>query len=76
MKKVNLKSLFEHLQSQMSLNLNTNRQNIFHSGEKGCSLENDWLQLYLPNRYSVDKATVIDHTGETSDQIDIYCHLR
>lgn len=31
----------------------------------------DWLRNYLPNRYSVDKAIVIDHEGSTSHQIDI-----
>jgi hypothetical protein len=74
MKKVDLKLLFKSLQDQMVAQLNTNRHYIEHPGSKGDALENawiDWLQKYLPNRYSVDKAIVIDHEGNTSDQIDI-----
>jgi len=58
----------------MIAQLNTNREFITHPGSKGDALENawiEWLQKYLPNRYSVDKAIVIDHEGNTSHQIDI-----
>ena len=74
MNKVDLKMLFSGLQNQMSAQLNTNREFILHPGSKGDSLENawiEWLRKYLPNRYSVDKAIVIDHEGNTSQQIDI-----
>jgi hypothetical protein len=74
MSKVELKSLFEGLQNQMISQLSTNREFIVHPGSKGDSLENawiDWLSKYLPNRYSVDKAIVIDCEGKTSHQIDI-----
>ena len=74
MNKVDLKMLFSGLQNQMSAQLNTNRDFIYHPGSKGDSLENawiEWLRKYLPNRYSVDKAIVIDHEGNTSQQIDI-----
>lgn len=74
MSKVDLKALFEGLQSQMVSQLSTNREFIEHPGSKGDALENawiDWLRKYLPNRYSVDKAIVIDHEGNTSHQIDV-----
>lgn len=74
MTKVDIKNLFGGLQSQMIAQLNTNREFITHPGSKGDSLENawiEWLRKYLPNRYSVDKAIVIDYEGNTSDQIDI-----
>lgn len=74
MSKVELKQLFEGLQSQMISQLSTNREFITHPGSKGDALENawiEWLQKYLPNRYSVDKAIVIDCEGKTSHQIDI-----
>jgi len=74
MAKINLKSLFEGLQNQMVSKLNTNREFITHPGSKGDALENawiEWLRKYLPNRYSVDKALVIDSEGNTSHQIDI-----
>lgn len=74
MSDVRLKSLFEGLQKQMITQLNTNREYITHPGSKGDALENawiEWLQKYLPNRYSVDKAIIIDYEGNTSDQIDV-----
>lgn len=74
MGKIQLDSLFSGLQNQMIAQLNTSRNNIEHPGSKGDVLEMawiEWLRKYLPNRYSVDKAIVIDHTGKTSDQIDI-----
>ncbi|MHA3044327.1 DUF6602 domain-containing protein [Riemerella anatipestifer] len=74
MNKINLKELFENMQHQMSAQLNTNRNNITHPGSKGDSLENawiEWLRKYLPSRYSVDKAIIIDYEGNTSQQIDI-----
>ncbi|WP_428737433.1 DUF6602 domain-containing protein [Sulfurimonas sp.] len=74
MNNIDLKQLFEGLQNQMTSQLNTNREFITHPGSKGDSLENawiEWLQKYLPNRYSVDKAIIIDHEGNTSHQIDI-----
>lgn len=72
--KIDLKGLFGGLQNQMLAQLNTNREFINHPGSKGDSLENawiEWLRRYLPNRYSADKAIVIDHKGNTSHQIDI-----
>lgn len=72
--KINLKGLFNGLQNQMNAQLSTSREFIEHSGSKGDALENawiDWLRKYLPNRYSVDKAIVIDSKGNTSHQIDV-----
>lgn len=74
MSKVDLKQLFNGLQKQMSAQLNTSREFIDHPGSKGDALENawiEWLRKYLPNRYCVDKAIVIDHEGNTSQQMDI-----
>ena len=72
--KVILKDLFNGLQNQMIAQLNTNRDFIGHPTSKGDSLENtwiEWLKKYLPNRYCVDKAIIIDSTGQLSDQIDL-----
>lgn len=72
--KIDLSRLFEGLQNQMKSRLNTNRDSITHPGSKGDALENvwiEWLDKYLPNRYCVNKAIVIDSTGHTSDQIDL-----
>lgn len=72
--KINISELFNSLQNQMIAQLNTNRNFIEHSVSKGDSLENtwiEWLKKYLPNRYCVDKAIIIDSNGNLSDQIDL-----
>ncbi len=72
--KIKLKDLFSGLQNQMSAQLSTNRDFILHPGSKGDSLEDtwiEWLRKYLPNRYCIDKAIIIDSTGQLSDQIDL-----
>ena len=74
MSKVELKDLFASMENQMSAQLSTNRNHIEHTGSKGDALENawiEWLRKYLPNRYSVDKAIVIDYEGNVSHQIDV-----
>lgn len=74
MRKIEIKDLFTSLQSQMQGTLATNSNFIVHPGSEGDSLENAWIELlrtYLPNRYSIDKAMVIDHLGNVSQQIDI-----
>lgn len=74
MSKIEIRELFEGLQGQMLSHLNTNREFIEHSGTKGDTLENvwiEWLRSYLPNRYKVDKAIVIDHQGSLSHQLDV-----
>jgi uncharacterized protein DUF6602 len=71
---INLGGLFEGLQKQMLAQLSTNREFIEHPGSKGDSLEMtwiEWLRKYLPNRYCVDKAIIIDHKGNISHQIDL-----
>jgi hypothetical protein len=72
--KIILRDLFTGLQNQMTAQLSTNRDFIIHPGSKGDSLEDtwiEWLRKYLPNRYSIDKAIIIDSTGQLSDQIDL-----
>jgi len=74
MGKIEIKSLFYSLQAQMVAKLSTNRQHMPHPGMKGDSSELnwiEWLKAYLPKRYSVDKAFIIDCFGNISDQIDV-----
>ena len=50
-----------------------------HPGAKGDASEVDWVRFlkdHLPDRYRADKATVIDSTGATSDQIDVVVYDR
>lgn len=67
------------MQEQMNASLTTNREFIEHAGSKGDSLEEVWLawfRSYLPSRYSVDKAIVIDSFGNMSDQLDVVIYDR
>jgi hypothetical protein len=71
---ISLKGKFKGLQTQMVAQMKTNREFIKHAPSKGDSFEDIWivwLRKYLPSRYCVDKAIVIDSKGQTSDQIDL-----
>lgn len=73
-KMIDLKELFHGLQEQMQTSLNVNRKFIGHSGSKGEATEQHWIEFlrtYLPDRYKVDKAIVIDSTGNVSEQMDV-----
>lgn len=63
----------------MSQDLKAARTAIGHSGEKGDGSEKVWHKLfrtYLPARYSVDKATIMDSKGQFSHQIDVVLYDR
>jgi hypothetical protein len=65
---------FLALQKQMITRLSSERDIIFHPGTKGDATELnwlDWLRTYIPKRYCVDKAFIIDSEGSISDQIDL-----
>ena len=73
-KMIDLRELFNGLQTQMLASLNVDRVFIEHPGSKGDATEQRWidfLRTYLPDRYKVDKAIVIDSTGNVSEQMDI-----
>lgn len=73
-KMIDLKELFGGLQKQMLVSLNVDRDFIKHPGSKGDATEQRWvefLRTYLPDRYKVDKAIVIDSTGNVSEQMDV-----
>lgn len=71
---IDLRDLFRGLQEEMLSCLRVTRGFINHPGSKGDATEQQWinfLKTYLPNKYLVDKAIVIDSTGDVSDQMDI-----
>lgn len=73
-KMIDLKGLFGSLQQEMLVSLQTDREYISHTGSMGDASEERWmnfLSTYLPDRYEVDKAIVIDALGNVSDQIDV-----
>lgn len=72
--KIELKKLYQGLQEEMEFSLRVNRYTITHNVSKGDATEIRWIEFlrkYLPDKYKVDKAFVIDSTGNMSDQIDI-----
>ena len=73
-KMIDLRELFCGLQKQMQTSLNVSREFIEHPGSKGDATEQRWIEFlraYLPNRYKVDKAIVIDSMGNVSEQMDV-----
>lgn len=73
-KMIDLRELFSSLQRQMLASLNADRNFIDHPGSKGDATEHRWIEFlktYLPDKYKVDKAIVIDSTGNVSEQMDI-----
>lgn len=65
-----LASLHEDIQER----LGRVRKTIGHPGSKGDASENVWIDLldrYLPKRYQVARAHVVDSLGNFSQQIDV-----
>jgi len=69
-----LKDIFLGLQTEMVSKLRTSRSTVPHPTAKGNVTESSWrslLEKYLPERYAVESAFVIDSQGNMSDQIDL-----
>jgi hypothetical protein len=69
-----LPSLLEELHQDIERRLSTARQVFAHPGTKGDASENIWRDLfkrYLPRRYRIEKAHVVDSKNQMSEQIDI-----
>ncbi len=82
--RVPMRDLFLQRQRVMHAQLTASRLTLPHASAKGDATELHWtdmLQAYLPKRYNVRKAQVIDHTGHLSQQLDVvifdgqYCPL-
>ena len=79
MEDLNLQSIFLNLQKQMIQKLSSNREIIFHPTAKGDASEInwiEWLKTYLPRRYEVDKAFIIDSNNRFSQQLDLVIYDR
>lgn len=71
---IDMLALFKGMQNEMQATLELGREFIVNNGEMGAAAEESWrkwLRDYLPKRYRVDKAIIVDCDGNTSDQIDI-----
>lgn len=77
--KIDLRQVFMKLQEQMIAKLATDGSVIRHPTTKGDASELNWIDVlsrYLPERYSVDKAFVLDCEGTLSEQIDVVVYDR
>ena len=78
-KSINLRDIFLGLQAEMVASLTTSRRAVSHPGALGDSAEIRWLKMlgdYLPQRYCVAKAFILDVDGRLSDQIDVVIYDR
>lgn len=69
-----MKELFLEMQQEMLTKLSLIRKHVTHAPTKGNAVELSWIEFlstYLPNRYCVDTAFIVDNTGTRSDQIDL-----
>ncbi len=69
-----LRESFVQVQAALRLKLEFARQSISHAGTQGAVNEGNWIEVlraYLPDRYVVDQAIVVDSLGNRSDQIDV-----
>ena len=74
-----LPALLDSLNSQVEEDLTRARKAIAHPGDKGDASEAVWIDLlekYLPKRYEVRSAHVVDSNGDFSDQMDVVIHDR
>lgn len=74
MPEINLSELYTGMQREMLQKLKTGAFPLVHSGSKGDNTEANWIEwfrAYLPERYKVDKAIIIDSTGKQSQQMDL-----
>jgi len=74
MSEIKLSELYSSMQAEMLQILRSGVAAFTHPGTKGDNTEDNWIQWfrkYLPSRYAVDKAIVIDSNGQQSEQIDL-----
>ena len=74
MNEKSLSELYSCMQEQMKADLQSSRRAFDHNPTKGEATETNWIEWmkqYLPKRYSVDKAFVIDCENHVSQQIDL-----
>lgn len=78
-KKFSLAMAMEWLQGDLTRALMQGREKLPHTVEVGDNTELCWIEMlrsFLPERYSVDKAFVVDVHGTVSEQIDVVIYDR
>ena len=78
-KRLDVHQLFESQQKALLATLQGGREVHSHMETMGTAAELQWRNMlceFLPKRYSVEKASVIDADGNVSDQFDAVIHDR
>jgi len=78
-KKINLNELYRVKRDALMNGFELARKHSTHAGTTGDASEQGWravLSDFLPRRYQVEKAIIVDSNGECSDQIDIVIYDR
>jgi len=68
-----LRDTFIEIEKAFIEELKRAQKQVTHSGTLGEAWEDAWIELlkkYLPIRYKVAKAFVVDHLGKTTEQLD------
>lgn len=70
---VDLRDLFLSLQNELAAQLEGSRAVLKHPSALGSVTEDGWRQMlaYLPKRYCVSKAFIVDSKGGQSEEIDL-----
>jgi len=66
--------VFTSIHELFLLELQSHKITYTHDGMMGNATEEVWIKLfrkYLPKRYAVDSAKIVDSNGHVSDQIDV-----
>jgi len=74
-----LQQAFARQQDVLRVQLKLAEYSITHDGKRGDVAEHHFIAVlrgFLPSRYQVDSAIIIDRDGQTSDQIDIVVYDR
>ena len=74
MQEFNMSELYEGMQSEMLQKMVVGRSAFGHPVMKGDDTEvnwKSWFAEYLPRRYKIDKAIIVDSNGVQSEQIDL-----
>lgn len=77
--KPTLSRLFSRVHLELCTKLELARETLDHPTSKGTESEDAWIQLfrdYLPRRYDVHRAFVVDSKDQVSEQMDIVVHDR
>ncbi|HMJ00706.1 MAG TPA: DUF6602 domain-containing protein [Gaiellaceae bacterium] len=77
MKTVKLRELLLAQQAELVAGVDTARGVVEHPTDLGMIVEIDWcaaFRRFLPERYAVNKATIVDADGKRSDALDLVVH--